>query len=34
VFSRASHQILLDNVVEEDGAFHLRVGDRKILITI
>ena len=33
VFSRAAHQILLDNVVEEAGAFHLRVGDRRISIT-
>jgi hypothetical protein len=28
--SRAAHQKLLDNVVEEDGAFFLRVGPRRI----
>jgi hypothetical protein len=28
--SRAAHQLLLDNVVEEDGAFLLRVGTRRI----
>jgi hypothetical protein len=32
VFSRAAHQILLDNVVEEGGAFYLRVGRRRIRI--
>lgn len=30
VFSRAAHQVLLDNVEEEDGAFFLRVGARRI----
>jgi hypothetical protein len=33
VFSRAAHQVLLDNVVEENGAFYLRVGGRRIPIT-
>ncbi len=28
--SRGAHQILLDHVVEEDGAFFLRVGARRI----
>ena len=28
--SRGAHQILLDNVVEEAGAFFLRVGSRRI----
>jgi hypothetical protein len=28
--SRAAHERLLDNVVEEDGAFFLRVGPRRI----
>jgi hypothetical protein len=28
--SRAAHQTLLDNVVEEDGAFFLRVGTERI----
>ena len=28
--SRAAHQMLLDNVVEDDGAFFLRVGARRI----
>jgi hypothetical protein len=28
--SRAAHQFLLDHVVEEDGAFLLRVGERRI----
>ena len=30
--SRAAHQVLLDNVVEEDGAFFLRVGPRRITL--
>src|SRR5262245_11752953 len=30
--SRAAHQMLLDNVVEEEGAFYLRVGSRRIRI--
>jgi hypothetical protein len=28
--SRGAHQMLLDNVVEEEGAFFLRVGSRRI----
>jgi hypothetical protein len=28
--SRGAHQMLLDNVVEEEGAFFLRVGPRRI----
>jgi hypothetical protein len=28
--SRAAHQMLLDNVIEDDGAFFLRVGARRI----
>ena len=28
--SRGAHQLLLDHVVEEDGAFFLRVGPRRI----
>jgi hypothetical protein len=28
--SRAAHQMLLDNVVEDEGAFFLRVGARRI----
>ena len=28
--SRAAHQILLDNVIEDEGAFFLRVGARRI----
>jgi len=28
--SRGAHQVLLDHVVEEDGAFFLRVGPRRI----
>jgi hypothetical protein len=30
--SRAAHQMLLDNVVEEDGAFFLCVGPRRIAL--
>ena len=30
--SRGAHQMLLDNVVEEDGAFFLRVGPRRITL--
>ena len=30
--SRAAHQLLLDNVVEEDGAFFLRVGAARITL--
>jgi hypothetical protein len=30
--SRGAHQMLLDNVVEEDGAFLLRVGSRRITL--
>jgi hypothetical protein len=30
--SRAAHHMLLDNVVEEDGAFFLRVGPRRIAL--
>jgi hypothetical protein len=30
--SRGAHQMLLDNVVEEDGAFFLRVGLRRITL--
>jgi hypothetical protein len=30
--SRAAHQVLLDNVVEEDSAFFLRVGPRRITL--
>jgi hypothetical protein len=30
--SRAAHQMLLDNVVEEDSAFFLRVGPRRIAL--
>jgi hypothetical protein len=28
--SRGAHQMLLDNVVEEEGAFFLRIGPRRI----
>ena len=28
--SRAAHQVLLDHVVEEGGAFFLSVGERRI----
>ena len=30
--SRGAHQMLLDNVVEEDGKFFLRVGPRRIAL--
>ena len=30
--SRAAHQMLLDHVVEEDSAFFLRVGPRRIAL--
>jgi len=30
--SRGAHHMLLDNVVEEDGAFFLRVGPRRITL--
>ena len=30
--SRAAHQMLLDHVVEEDSAFFLRVGPRRITL--
>jgi hypothetical protein len=30
--SRSAHQMLLDHVVEEDGAFFLRVGPRRITL--
>jgi hypothetical protein len=30
--SRGSHQMLLDNVVEEGSAFFLRVGPRRIIL--
>jgi hypothetical protein len=28
--SRAAHQLLLDNVIEDEGAFFLGVGARRI----
>jgi len=32
VFSRAAHQVLLDNAVQEGRVFHLRIGGRRIPI--